>query len=160
VAEEFLNLKQMGCKGMTQGVRSGWLCQPGLVNGLFYNLLQNGFMHVVSALLSGYSIGEMASRWKNPLPAPFSPSVRILTFEGVRQCDSAQAALKIALVSSLYQIKVLGEWFFHVGGKHRVPILPPYQLGRIARNELTVKVEVKRFELLERFQRLEGLARG
>src|SRR5215470_7015804 len=82
----------------------------------------NGFMHVVSALLSGYSIGEMASRWKNPLPAPFSPSVRILTFEGVRQGDPTQPACPIALVLLLYALKMLGKWFFDRRRQHRVAI--------------------------------------
>jgi len=92
------------------------------VNGLFYNFLQNGFMHVVSALFSGNSIGEMASRWKYPLPTPFSPCVRILTFERVRQGDPTQPARPVALVLLLYALEMLGEWFFDRRRQHRVPI--------------------------------------
>jgi hypothetical protein len=73
----------MGRKGMPERVWRRRFTYSGLVSGLFYNLLQNGFVHVVPALFSGNSIGEMASRWKHPLPAPFSPCVRILTFERV-----------------------------------------------------------------------------
>jgi hypothetical protein len=41
------------------------------------------------------------------------------------QSDSAQAALKVALVLSSDQIKVLGERFFHCCGEHRVPVFVP-----------------------------------
>jgi len=129
VAEQLLNradivtiFKQVGCERMTKCVRSRRLTQPGLVNGLFYNFLQNGFMHVVSALFSGNSIGEMASRWKYPLPTPFSPCVRILTFERVLQGDPTQPARPVALVLLLYALEMLGEWFFDRRRQHRVAI--------------------------------------
>ena len=67
MAEEFLNcadviavLKQMGRKGMSECVRSRWLCQPGLAHGLFHRILRNGFVQVMSALLSGCAIGVVA----------------------------------------------------------------------------------------------------
>ena len=59
VTEEFLNradiitiFKQMRCKRMAKRVRSPRFIYSRLVNGLFHSLLQNGFMHMVSALLS------------------------------------------------------------------------------------------------------------
>jgi hypothetical protein len=92
------------------------------LNGEFHSFLQDGLMNVVSALFACHSIGEMSARRKYPLPAPLLPCVWIFSLERVRQCDAAQTAIKIALVLSLYQIKVLEERFFHCGGKHRVPI--------------------------------------
>jgi hypothetical protein len=50
-------------------------------------------------------------------------AVRVLAPKGIRQSNSAQASLKVALVLPLYQIKVLSERFFHCGGKHRVLVL-------------------------------------
>jgi hypothetical protein len=77
VAEEFLNradviaiLKQMGCKRMPERVRGCGLCQAGLANGLFHHLLQNGFVQVMSALLSGFPIRVVASCGKYPFASP------------------------------------------------------------------------------------------
>jgi|SRR5215471_5600377 len=84
--------------------------------------LQDRFVEMMPALLAGNPINEMARCRGNPLPAPLLPCVWIFSLERVGQCDSAQTAIKIALVLSLYQIKVLEERFFHCGGKHRVPI--------------------------------------
>ena len=70
--------------------------------------------------------------------------VWVLALKRIGQSDSAQAAPEIALVLSLYQIKVLGERFIHCGGKHRVPVLvsltsPDYDL-------VTGEVDVLLFE--------------
>jgi hypothetical protein len=67
----------------------------------------------------------MAGCRKHPLPPPLFACVGILALKGIGQGDSAQASLKIALVLSLYQIKVLGKRFFHCCGEHRVPVFVP-----------------------------------
>lgn len=56
---------------------------------------------------------------KYPLPLSLFSRIRVLALKRVRQSDSAQAALKIALMLSSDQIKVLGERFFHCSGEHR-----------------------------------------
>jgi len=80
---------------------------------------------MVPAFLSGYPVGVMTGCRKDPLPPPLFPRVWIFALKGIGQSDSAQASLKIALVLSSYQIKVLGERFFDCCGKHRVPVLVP-----------------------------------
>jgi hypothetical protein len=84
VAEEFLNradviaiLKQRRCKRMPERMRGCGLCQAGLANGLFHDLLQNGFVQVMSTLLSGFPIRVVASCGKYPLPAPLFSGVGI-----------------------------------------------------------------------------------
>src|SRR4029434_3166819 len=81
---------------------------------------------MVPASLSRYLVGVMAGCWKYPLPHPLFPRVWVLALKGVGQGDSASDAIKIALVLLLYQIKVLGERFFHCSGKHCVAVLIPF----------------------------------
>ena len=107
---------------MAERVRSCWLCQPCLANGLFHSFLQHGFVQVMSVFFSGCPICVVARCRKYPLPSPLFSRIGIFPIEGVRQDDSAQAALKIAPVLLSNDFEVLSEGFFHHCGKHRVPI--------------------------------------
>src|SRR5215470_12625328 len=49
----------------------------------------NGFMHVVSALLSGCPIGVVTACRKHPLPAPFFAGIGVFALQGIGQSDSA-----------------------------------------------------------------------
>ena len=102
-----------------------WRCgfsQTGLSNGLFHYLLQNRFVQVMSALLSGFPICVVASCGKYPLPSPLFSGVGVFALQGVWQSDSASAAFEIAPVLLLDYFEMPGEWFFHGCRKHRVPI--------------------------------------
>ena len=80
---------------------------------------------MVPASLSRYLVDIMAGCRKHPLPPPLLACVWVFALKCIGQSDSTQASLKIALVLSFYQIKVLGERLFHCCGKHRVPVLVP-----------------------------------
>ena len=120
VAKEFLNradvvpvFEKMGRKRMSERMRCSGLGDSRLMNGLLHNPLQNSFMHVMSTLFPGNSIGEVTTSWKDPLPSPFLAGIRILAFECVRQSDSSQAASQVALVLLLCDFKMLGERFVY-----------------------------------------------
>ena len=116
----------MGGKRMSKGMGACRLGYLGFLHGFFHRLLQDGFVKMMAASFSRYSIYVVAGCGKYPLPSPLLTRVRVLAPKGIRQSNSAQASLKIALVLPLYQIKVLSELFFHCGGKHRVPVLVPF----------------------------------
>ena len=105
--------KQVRGKRMAERVRGCRLGYPGLANGLFHSFLQHGFVQVMSVFFSGCPICVVARCRKYPLPAPFFSRIGIFAIEGVRQDDSAQAALKIALVLLSNDFEVLSEGFFH-----------------------------------------------
>src|SRR3990172_13015508 len=118
---------------MAHGVRTGWLRDASLEPCIFDGLLEDRFMEVVSALFSCDLVGVMAGCREHPLPAPLFPCIWVFTLKRIGQSDSAQASLKISLMLSFYQIKVLGERFFDGCGKHRVAVLvslagPDYDL--------------------------------
>src|SRR3990167_992126 len=110
---------------MAKRVRACRLGDPGFLHSLFHRLLQDRLMKMVPASFSRHPVRVMASRRKDPLPPPLFPCVWVFALKRIGQSDSAQAALKIALVLSFYQIKMLGERFFDCCGKHRVPVLVP-----------------------------------
>ena len=80
---------------------------------------------MVPASFSRYLVSVMTGCRKYPLPSPLFSCVWVFALKRVGQSDSAQAALKIALMLSSNQIKVLGERFFYCSGKHRVPVFVP-----------------------------------
>ncbi len=64
VPEQFLNssdviaiFKQMGGKGMAQGVRAGRLCDAGLEPRIFDGLLEDRFVEVVPPPFSCHPVG-------------------------------------------------------------------------------------------------------
>jgi hypothetical protein len=89
---------------------------------LFHGLLQNRFVQVMSALLSGFPICVVARCGKYPLPTSLFAGIGVFALQGVRQCDSAKAAFEIAPVLLSNYFEMSGEWFFHGCRKHRVPI--------------------------------------
>ncbi len=52
-------LKQMGGKGMPEGVTTGRLGDPGFPDGLFDSPLQDGFVEMMPPSLSGDPVGGM-----------------------------------------------------------------------------------------------------
>ena len=128
-AEEFLNradvvpvLKQMGCKGMAERVRSCWLCHSGFLNGLFHRFLHYGFVKMAPASFTRHPVGLVTGCGKYPLPSPLFSGVGVFALQGVRQCDPPQAAFEIAPVLLLDYFEMLSERFFQRCRKHRVPI--------------------------------------
>ena len=105
--------------------KSVWTCRlgdPGFLHRLFYRLLQHGLVQMVPAPFSGNLICKMTGCSKYPLPTQLFPRVGIFALKRIRQSNSAQASLKIALVEAFDPIEVLRERFFHRRGKHRVPV--------------------------------------
>src|SRR5919109_1925649 len=118
---------------MAKTMRACRLGHASFLHRLFHRLLQDRFVQMVPALLSGNPVDIMTGRWKHPLPTPLFSRVWVFALQGIGQSDSAQASLKIALVLSSYHFKVLCERFFHCRGKHCVSILvaltsPDYNL--------------------------------
>src|SRR5262249_12580068 len=106
------SFQKMGGKTVAKRVRACRLGDPGVLHGLFHRLLQHRLMQMVPASLSRYSVSVMASCRKHPLPAPFLACVWIFSLERVGQCDSAQTAIKIALVLSLTKSRCLKSGSF------------------------------------------------
>ncbi len=115
----------MGGKRVAKRVRACRVGYPRFLYGLSHRPLQHGLVKMVPALLSSNPVDIMTGRRKHPLPRPFFSCVWVFTLKGIGQSDSAQVALKIALVLSSNQVKVLGERFFDCCGKHRVAVLVP-----------------------------------
>jgi hypothetical protein len=53
-------LKQMSGKRMTEGVTTGWFGDPGFPNGFFDRPLRDGFVEVMTTLVSRQRIKVMA----------------------------------------------------------------------------------------------------
>jgi hypothetical protein len=60
-----------------------------------------------------------------------SPLFSRIAIESVRQSDSAQVAIQIALVLLFDKIEVLSKRFFCGRGKHRVPIFIALPTGSL-----------------------------
>src|SRR5919106_4244392 len=102
-----------------------WACRlgdAGFLHRLFHRLLQHRFVKMVSSSLSRYLICVMTGCGEHPLPTPLFPCVWVFALERIGQSDSAQASLKISLMLSSHEIKVLSKRFFHRRRQHRVPV--------------------------------------
>src|SRR6266481_2192336 len=115
----------MGREGVAKSVWTCRLGDSGFLHRLFYRLLQHGLVQMVPASFSRNLICKMTGCRKYPLPTPLFLRVGIFARKRIRQSNSAQAALKIALVEAFDTVEVLCERFFHRCGKHRVPVLVP-----------------------------------
>src|SRR5215475_9705021 len=107
---------------MAQAVWAGGLGHAGFQPSFFERSLQDRFMQMVPAFFSSHSIGVMTGCREYPLPSPLFSRVGVFALQGVRQCDSPQAAFEIAPVLLLDYFEMLSERFFHRCRKHRVPI--------------------------------------
>ncbi len=90
VSQKFLDcpdivpvFQEMRGKGMAQGVRASGLQNPRLEPGLLKCSLQNRFVKVMPAFLSGYPVGVMARCGKHPLPAPLFTCAGVFLPKGV-----------------------------------------------------------------------------
>ena len=83
---------------MAQSVATDRLSKAHLSCSLSDGSLQDRLMQVVSPLLSGAWVNTDLRGWEHPLPPPLSIRIRILSLQGVRQQDSTEAALQVALV--------------------------------------------------------------
>ncbi len=58
---------------------------------LLYRTLRDRFMQVVPVLFSGYPLGIMACRWKDPLQPPFLARIRVLLLQRTRSRHPSRA---------------------------------------------------------------------
>jgi hypothetical protein len=64
-------LKQMSGKGMSEGVTTGRLGDPGFPDGLFDSPLQDGFVEMMPLLPAGHKKGARHASEGEPGPVPF-----------------------------------------------------------------------------------------
>lgn len=83
---------------MAKRVRACRLGYPRFLHGLFYRLLQYGFVQMMPASLARFLVGVMAGCGEYPLPRLFFSCVWVFTLKGIGQSDSAHSSLEIALV--------------------------------------------------------------
>ena len=108
---------------MTKRVRCRRFTYSGLVSGLFYNLLQNRLVQVVSSFFSGYSIGKMARRRKYPLPSPLFTGIRDIFVRARSGSATRPNSIRDrSRCCSPDVIEVSQERLFSCRGKHRVSI--------------------------------------
>jgi hypothetical protein len=60
--------------------------------------LQNRLMEVVPALLAGNPIRVVLRCWKNPVPSPIFPRVRVFPVERIRESHATQTIVQVLLV--------------------------------------------------------------
>lgn len=77
------SFKQMGRKTVTEGMAADSLYDAGTGDSLSDRPLQNCFMHVMTALFSGFIVFPALLLRKNPLPRPLPRSFGILGALGV-----------------------------------------------------------------------------
>jgi len=109
---------------MSESVTTRRFGNSGFPHGLFHRFLQigHGFVQMMSAFFSYCPIRVVARCRKYPLPSPLFSRIGIFAIKSVRQSDSAQAAIQIALVLLFDKMEVLSKRFLCGRGKHRVPI--------------------------------------
>ena len=107
---------------MAEGVTACGLGDAGLKDRLLHRALQNGFVQMVPALLSGYPVGIMARRWKDPLPRPRFARVGVFPVKGVGQGDTTQPFLQIFFMLPFDRLEVPEQGLFDGCGQHRVAV--------------------------------------
>src|SRR6266545_3505005 len=89
---------------------------------LFECSLQDGFMQMVSALLSCHPVRKMAGRRKYPLPAPLLTCVGIFSLQGIRQRHTAQSLLKVVIMLPLNSLKMSEKRLLYRRRKHGMSV--------------------------------------
>jgi hypothetical protein len=115
-------LEQVGGERVAQRVGGRVFVDSGGSHRDVERALQHGFMKMVAALLSGFSIAIVAGRWEDPLPPPLLSGVRVLSRESVRKLDPARAGLEVLRMLRSYRGDVASEVGFDPGRKHRATV--------------------------------------
>src|SRR5206468_7829144 len=104
VTEELLDgpdvvviLEQVGREGVSESVARGELGNARGTDGVLHGALANGFVEMMAATLAGETVHVEPCGWKDPLPRPFAPGMRILPQEGSGSLDPAGPATEIGL---------------------------------------------------------------
>src|SRR5574341_2535787 len=87
-------------------------------------------MKVVSAPLPRRSVGVVARGGQHPLPTPFFRCAGIFPFKGVRQSNTPQPFLQVALMLLPDCLEVGPERFLDGRWKRRISVLVPLAGGR------------------------------
>jgi hypothetical protein len=113
VAQEFLDgsniiaaLEQVRGKRMAEGVASDMLDNTGPAHSLLHGPLENGFMHMMAALLTGPGVLPAVLLRKDPLPALVGGSVGVFAVQGVGHLDSPPALGEVPLMDLAHTDKM------------------------------------------------------
>jgi hypothetical protein len=114
VAEQLLDgsdvvagFEQMGCEGVPEGVAADVFDDSGFSHCFLHCSLEDRFVNVMSPLLAGLRVFPAVFLREDPLPAPFSGSVRVFAVEGVRKPDAPPALFQVFFVGRAGFCKVV-----------------------------------------------------
>ncbi len=90
--------QQMSSEGMTKCMTPYPLDNVRFENSCFNGSLQKGLMDAISAFLSGLYVFLPIFLRESPLPPPFSGSIWIFSFQGVRQWNPSPPFRNVLLM--------------------------------------------------------------
>src|SRR4030043_1864999 len=88
-------LKKMSSEAVPESVARRVFDKASLRHCLFYSLLDQGFVDMMTALLPCFAISPSAFLRKDPLPAPICGSVGVFSVESIRHLNPAPAVAQV-----------------------------------------------------------------